>query len=168
MAKKKKKAKKITKKSNMKTAKKSTQQKSTKKTAKKVNKKSASKKMSVKSSKKSVKKVSAKPKAKTSKKAKKSVTEVMRSILEKQQAQHNPIQAELLGEEMGAEDPSQAPGHRNIDLKKNSHPNPADAERSENARHNLTRADKVNQNKTSQRRIITGAAVGKTGRIVSK
>lgn len=152
-------AKKVTKKS----PKKATKQ-MTKKTTKKVTKKTATKKTTAKAN----KKPSAKKTTLKAKKSKKSVTQVMREILEKQQAHHNPIQAELLGEEVNSDDPAKAPGHRNLDIKGTSSANPADSARSESARQNLTRADKVNRNTSAQRRIITGAAVGKTGRIVNK
>lgn len=148
-----------------KTMKKATKKTSTKKTTKKVSAKTSVKKSAQTTSKKNKK---AKKTAKSTKKTKRSITEIMLDILRKRAGRHNPIQAELLGEEVNTEDPSKAPGHRHLDIKSQSGANPADGNHSETARKNLTRADKVNRNSSAQRRIITGAAVGKTGRIVSK
>ncbi len=152
--------------------------KTTKKAAKKVMKKTVKKavkkasakmaKKPMKAAKKATKKTTAKTttkktalKAKPTK-SKKSYVSLMKDYLK---GHSNPIRDELQGK-----DPSKSPGHRNINVMENSmaNENTAMADQSTQAREQLSRADKITRAKTAQRRVITGAAVGKTGRIVSK
>lgn len=59
-------------------------------------------------------------------------------------------------------DPAHSPGHRKMNLKEN-----AQAE-IKGAKTQMTRADKIKRTSAMNRRIITGAALGKTGQIVFK
>ena len=61
-----------------------------------------------------------------------------------------------------ASDPAHSPGHRKMNLKENSR-----AEK-RGPKNRMTRADKVQRTSATNRRIITGAALGKTGQIVFK
>lgn len=59
-------------------------------------------------------------------------------------------------------DPAHSPGHRKMNLKENSR-----AEK-RGPKNRMTRADRVQRTSATNRRIITGAALGKTGQIVFK
>jgi hypothetical protein len=59
-------------------------------------------------------------------------------------------------------DPAHSPGHRKMNLKENSQ-----AEK-RGPKNRMTRADRVKRTSATNRRIITGAALGKTGQIVFK
>lgn len=62
---------------------------------------------------------------------------------------------------ISSSDPAHSPGHRTMDLKKNS--------RSEikGPPNTMTKADRIKRTATN-RRVITGAALGKTGQITIK
>lgn len=59
-------------------------------------------------------------------------------------------------------DPAHSPGHRKMNLK-------ADSKKiKKGSTSRITRADKIQRTSATNRRIITGAALGKTGQIVFK
>lgn len=68
-------------------------------------------------------------------------------------------------------DPAHSPGHRTMNLKKQfkkEHTGPKTQPQNESARNHMTRAAGFKRTAATNRRIITGAAVGKTGQIVIK
>lgn len=61
-----------------------------------------------------------------------------------------------------ATDPAHSPGHRKMNLKDGAHAQ----KRGPQTR--MTKADKIQRTSATNRRIITGAALGKTGQITLK
>jgi len=59
-------------------------------------------------------------------------------------------------------DPAHSPGHRKMNLKENS------LIEKKGPNTTMTRADKIKRTSATNRRIITGAALGKTGQVVFK
>lgn len=61
-----------------------------------------------------------------------------------------------------ATDPAHSPGHRKMNLKDSSYP------QKQAPQTRMTKADKIQRTSATNRRIITGAALGKTGQITLK
>lgn len=61
------------------------------------------------------------------------------------------------------EDPAHAPGHRKMNLK-NKEGGKKNRAQDESSLNNMTRSARIAQNESNQRKVITGAAVGKAGR----
>ncbi len=69
-----------------------------------------------------------------------------------------------------ASDPAHMPGHRKMNIKEKFETPTGSKNQAQNASalNNMSRADRVKRTSSTNRRIITGAAVGKTGQVVIK
>ncbi|AGH94577.1 hypothetical protein [Pseudobdellovibrio exovorus] len=66
-------------------------------------------------------------------------------------------------------DPSKKPGHRTLNLKDNfQERSGAKTHTQESANQYMSRAEQIRRTSRTNRRVITGAAIGKTGRIVTE
>lgn len=71
--------------------------------------------------------------------------------------------------EIGNPDPAHRPGHRTINVEANfSGKKGAKVHLQDSAVNRMSRSDKIKRTSRTNRRIISGAAVGKTGRIVTE
>lgn len=67
------------------------------------------------------------------------------------------------------QDPAHSPGHRKMNIKDNFASTTGSKTQTQgSAAKHLARADKIKQTSATNRRIITGAAIGKTGQITIK
>ena len=61
------------------------------------------------------------------------------------------------------EDPAHSPGHRKLKIKTSAKSKKTKPQ-NESAENNMARNNRIQQTESNQRRVITGAALGKTGR----